>query len=240
MQARHLAVECSAVSVLEFVSKLVSSLVWPATAVTLALIFRDRVDSLLSRLSRLKGPAGVEIDFGRTVGNLREQVEEIENEIDAGAPAAAEGASENGNRPASRTKPVEQTAIAQAHSALAQAERTAELAPRGAVLEAWLVVEFAIERTLVRLYGDPTPLRRPVDAIRRLVRSEKLDPRLCQVLVEMRRLRNEAVHAADPIQVTPSSARQYVKLAREVIETLATITPTTPPATAASQESLAD
>jgi len=85
-----------------------------------------------------------------------------------------------------------------------------EVSPRAAVLEAWIIVERA---TSVFCEAKGLPANLSHQGLFRLSKEKDLDIEAFQTAYqELRLLRNKAVHATDS-DITPTTAKQYVKTA---------------------------
>jgi hypothetical protein len=167
---------------LTFVSKVIEALAWPATIAACLFIIRKELPAIARSLRRIKYK-DVELEFGETAIAVAVEVKEA-------VPPTQPGTSLAG------------------HSKLevqARLETIAEVAPRAAILEAWLQVEAAAvgvirKRNLGPVTSSPGPLR----LFENLRKGEVLNVRQLAVFEELRMLRNEAVHGPD---------RQFTKLA---------------------------
>jgi len=89
-------------------------------------------------------------------------------------------------------------------------EDLSEVSPRAAVLEAWIIVEKA---TSVFCEVNGLPSNVSYQGLFRLAKEKGLDIEAFQTAYqELRLLRNKAVHATDS-DITPATAKQYVKTA---------------------------
>ncbi len=89
-------------------------------------------------------------------------------------------------------------------------EELAEVSPRAAVLEAWITVEKAISAFSE---ANKLPSKVSYQDLFRIAKEKNLDIEAFQTAYqELRLLRNKAVHATD-YDITPASAKQYVKTA---------------------------
>ena len=177
---------------LSFVAALVKALAWPLTVLGIFLVLRRPLLALVPLLARLKFK-DLELDFGRRL-----------------AEASAEAASLPGARASA--------SAAEPDDALL---RLAPIAPRAAILEAWLRLESAALRA-ARRQGTPEPvtqLRAPVHLIEALEELGVIDARQAAVFHELRSLRNSAAHALN-FEPSPDAARDYVRLAARLEQAL--------------------
>jgi len=184
---------------LSFVAAMTAALAWPLTLVAIFLALRRPLRDLIPLLARLKYK-DLELDFGRRLAEASAEV--------AALPALrAPGALPAGDDPL---------------IGLAAA------APRAAILEAWLRVE-AAALAAARRRGTAEPvssLRAPVRLIEALEELGVIDARQAAVFHELRSLRNSAAHALG-FEPTPEAARDYVRLAARLEQSLAESAPAT-------------
>jgi len=177
---------------LSFIAAMVAALAWPLTVLGIFAVLRRPLLDLMPLLARLKYK-DLELDFGRRL-----------------AEASAEAAA----LPAPRSRP----ALPADDDALIALAGTA---PRAAILEAWLRVE-AAALAAARRRGTPEPvssLRAPTRLIEALEELRVIDARQAAVFHELRSLRNSAAHALG-FEPTPEAARDYVRLAARLAQSL--------------------
>lgn len=170
---------------LTFFAEILKALGWPAAAVTVVLLLRTEIKTLLSLVKKLKaGP--VEAEFDR-------EVRELKSSAESQLPLVAVGAS---------ASPQRQKLL-----------QLAEINPRSAIIEAWQSIEFSARRLLEHLEPNLTvrELQSPVLLLRALNRREVLTRDEVAIYNDLRALRNQAVHAGD---FAPSyeSALNYIDL----------------------------
>ena len=168
-------------STLEFVAKVIDSLVWPALVAWLVYGFRSPIGTLIRRLSSLKYK-GLEAEFEK-------RLDEIVSAPDLASAQIAD-------------TPDQQQTISLIE--------IAEIAPRAAVLEAWIQIEKA-----TREYLDSIGIERRMSyqGLRRLPDKHKAPLKaLLPGYQELRLLRNKAAHAQDS-DINADSAKSYVEIA---------------------------
>lgn len=175
---------------LTFIAKIVETIAWPSVVVGVLFILRKELPSIVRALRKLRFK-DVEIEFGEAAVALAAETKRV-------VPAS---------------KPDVKVMGELEESTSARLETIAELSPRAAILEAWLHVEAAAadlirKQGAVSLTSAPGPLR-----IREgLRRAEVLTPPQEAAFEILRRLRNEAVHAADA-EFTPIAVSSYIQSA---------------------------
>jgi hypothetical protein len=178
------------VDVLTFISEIIKALAWPATVITLLILVRKELPAIAKSLRRLKFK-GVELEFG-----------------DAAKAIATEA------KDALPKTPTEGRLFGQPKEEMAnKITAIAEIAPRAAILEAWLQVE-AAAADLVRKrdIAKISPTSGPMRLRNMLVRIDALNPKQIAIYENLRRLRNQAVHVPEA-QFTPESVKDYIDTA---------------------------
>ena len=175
---------------LTFVSEIVKALAWPATVITLLILVRKELPTIAKSLRRLKFK-GVELEFG-------DAAKAIATEAKDAIPQTQTEVKLFGQPKEEMARKI--TAIA-------------EIAPRAAILEAWLQVEAAAadlvqKRGVARISSTAGPMRlRDM-----LVSIDALNPKQIAVYENLRRLRNQAVHVPEA-QFTTASVKDYIDAA---------------------------
>lgn len=152
---------------LQFLSSIVESLAWPAAVVWLAFLLRAPLAKLIPRVRGVK--------YGDLHVDIAEQIEAAKEQVDAKNETPA---GESAEPPLS-------------FKSLALAD------PRAAVLSAWLPVEIELNKLATKNGVD---LRLGMPAIRQLQKLQDigvLDKFMVQTLVNLRRIRNTAVHVTE-------------------------------------------
>jgi hypothetical protein len=178
------------VNLLEFIAQLVESLAWPIAVVILILVFRHRVGDLLrslhARMSDLKeinGPGGFSAKFAEEVGKVNEDIKE-ELPPPAHRPAIGDGASASAE-PSQHADRWDYDRM----------RRLAVVSPRGATLEAFLVLESTIFEAAQSWGVDSRSYNQR--SARQALRALELPPQLARPIQRLIDLRNEAVHARE-------------------------------------------
>lgn len=175
---------------LTFITKLVDALAWPGVVVGVLLFLRKELPSIVRSLRKLKFK-DVELEFGEAAVALAAETKRVVPQANADFILLGQPESQ----------------------VIARLESIAELSPRAAILEAWLLVEAAAadlirKRSPTTFRSNPGPLR-----IREgLRRAEVLTPPQESAFEHLRRLRNEAVHAPDA-EFTAAAVDGYIESA---------------------------
>lgn len=178
---------------LTFISKLVDSLAWPASLVVVLYILRNDLPTIAKHIKKLKYK-DIEMEFG-------ESIRVVEKEAKEAIPDVPENITISGKSP---------------NQILDQLNSIAELAPRSAILEAWLQVEAAAvdivkKKGISSFKSQPGPMR-----LRDyLIKGKLLDSRQTAIFEQLRQLRNEAVHVADA-EFTPDAVSNYINSALKI------------------------
>jgi hypothetical protein len=170
---------------MENIVELVKALAWPVASVWLGYIFRSEISKLLSRMSHFKYK-DVEAEFEKVL---------------------AEAEAEAARIPVAKSPPP----LFEAMNKLEQFRRIAEVSPRAAIMEAWVLVELAAtESGLVA--GSVIPRTSPRMIIDFLMKSGKLPESSLPLINRLRQLRNQAAHLPD-FALTQDEAERYLELA---------------------------
>lgn len=174
------------------VADLVSALAWPLAFVWFVQKYGNDVKELILRLSKVK--------FGNA-----------EAEFTLGLKAAEELANEAPLIEASKDLPEEGIEFSKRMS---QLERIADVSPRAAIMESWLLIEEAAGKAGF-FQGASIPRINHSLFIEWLVREGKIDKSTAILVDRMRKLRNEASHMRD-FELTKDEAERYLKIAVQI------------------------
>lgn len=180
---------------LQFISGLVSSIAWPAVALTSLFMFRTELTKIIQRLAHLKYK-DLELDFDK----VKQQAEGLHLEIT--------------QEPAMIESPVFTSLEEQIMDAV-------ERAPSAAVLLAWSGLETAIAAAVARLAISPDSpsYRSPMHNIEMLSRNGRLSKKHESLLHEMRILRNKVAHEQDSmLSISQDQALNYASTAIDLIK----------------------
>ena len=191
---------------LQFISAIVSSVAWPATLIVLVWMLREPLRRVLLTITSLKYK-DLEVDFGRELKELEEKAKVI------------------------NITPINRTALPspakdEPSQILADAERLAADFPGPAVALAWSAVESTLMQAVMRLAISPDyPSDNSAYKNTKLLAGQGLlDTQTLEVFERLRNLRNIAVHGGGGVQISFDEAREYVAIARGVVEKLTALT----------------
>lgn len=168
---------------------LVSALAWPLAFVWFVQKYGNDVKELILRLSKVK------------IGNA-------EAEFTIGLKVAEELAIETPLAETSKDLPEEGIEFSKR---MTQLERIADVSPRAAIMESWLLIEEAAGKAGF-VQGASAPRINHSLFIEWLVREGKIDKSTATLVNKMRKLRNEAAHLRD-FELTKDEAERYLKIA---------------------------
>ncbi len=173
---------------LTFIAKIIEAAAWPGAFLAVLLVIRKELPSIARSLRKLKFK-DMELEFG-------EAAKAVATEAKDAVPASKPGVQLSG-------KPKDEMT--------SKLELIAEIAPRAAILEAWLQVEAAAadvvrKRSPMGISSMPGPMRLRDG----LQKAGLLNTRQFAVFEDLRCLRNEAVHVSDA-QFTKSSVASYIE-----------------------------
>jgi hypothetical protein len=179
---------------MELLVTLLVGIAWPVATLWLAYMFRGELRALLARISRLK-------------------YKDLEANFEKGLAEAEAKAIEIG-----RTAPPLALPRPEISSRLEQLRRIADLSPRAAILEAWILVEDAAGRSGYA-QGAAAPRVNVPLFVENLVRERKLPEGSITLVDQMRRLRNQAAHLGD-FELSQEDADRYLQLASQISESI--------------------
>lgn len=172
---------------LAFITRLVDSLAWPSAVVISIAMLRPDISGLMRRVRKIKHKES-EVDLAEGVETAKEEASYIP---DFDSPPEESGSD--------------------------RLQRLAEHSPRGAILDAWIGVEEAMEE-----YARRHGLEAARTNAQRIEQIEMLDldglhlgKGITEMLRRLGQLRNNAVHTTD-MDITEGVARDYVSLAERV------------------------
>lgn len=176
---------------MELLVAFLTGIAWPVAVVWIAYLFKGELRSLMHRMSQLKYK-NVEAKF--EIG-----LAEAEAKVTAIGPSS----------PPAFPHP-------EITSKLELLRRIADVSPRAAILEAWVLVEDAAGKSGF-VQGAAIPRVNPHLFVEELVSQGKLPKGSDTLLDQMRRLRNQAAHLPD-FSLNQDEADRYLQLAARMSE----------------------
>lgn len=176
---------------MELIVTLLTGIAWPVAVIWISYLFKGEFRSLLHRMSQFKYK-DVEATFEKGL-------------VEAEAKISSIG-------PLSPSLPLRPEVM----SKLESLRRIADVSPRAAILEAWVLVEDAAGRSGF-IQGAAIPRVNPRLFVEELVRLEKLPKGSNSLLDQMRKLRNQAAHLPD-FSLNQDEADRYLQLAARMSE----------------------
>ena len=184
----------------QLIISLVDSLAWPVAVVVLVLIFRVPLQNSLRGLTRIR--------YGSMEMNFEKEIQKL------GDRAQAAGYDIQATRSLHDPDSLDSTQIVN------NAKRLAWEFPGPAVGLAWTAVEHESSQAVGRLDNLPA-YKLPVNGINLLNHRGYLDADTYGFLIQMRRLRNSAVHASrDAKKITDEDAWNFISLTEAIIQKL--------------------
>ncbi|HFD32537.1 MAG TPA: hypothetical protein ENJ28_07550 [Gammaproteobacteria bacterium] len=172
---------------LTFFSSIVNSLAWPVTVVVIIWLLKDNISRIFPFIQKFKYK-DFEIEFSRSIRELSEKSE-----------SAIEHPPENLEYLVSPSKD--------------KLYLLAEVSPRSAILEAWLLVEMAAVE-VIKKQGLISKHRMmgPLKIGQYLRKAQVLNEEQLEIYNKLRHLRNQAVHVADT-SFNLDEVKEYIDLA---------------------------
>ncbi len=184
-------------SVLEFISSVLSALAWPIAVISVVIVLRRPLRHLLSRLETFKGP-GVEATFQRQVEEAREEAALAV----AGLPSVQKGDESQQER-------LEYVDLLQ----------LADVSPRAAILETWLMIESALTEAAMDVDISPQARGSTIGLMEALKRQGVIGPEVESAVRRLRNLRNVVVHTQH-LDISKDSVVDYVWSANYIVRSL--------------------
>lgn len=176
-------------SILEFISSIVSSSVWPLTLLTILFILKAPITQLVQSIRSISY-RDVRVDVG-------EQLRLIEQSTSANMQSVL----------------IQSEEAEESHPAPLQIEHIARTSPRAAVLYVWSIVEKETEDLLHAI--SKSTHTNEAQKIESLKKHHVLDAHLLKLFLELKKL-YEHVAAESYVKVTPSEALKYCELCERI------------------------
>jgi hypothetical protein len=173
--------------------QLLTGLAWPIVAIWVAYLFKPELRNLIGRVSRFKFK---ELEFELDLTKAEKSIAMIEKAVKL------------------VPKP---DAVSEAR--LDQLRELAEVSPRAAILEAWIMIEEAAAKSGF-VAGARTPRVNVMSFVSWLIRDGKLPPESESLVESLRMLRNQAAHYFDQpfpaFELQRQDADRYLALASKL------------------------
>jgi hypothetical protein len=194
---------------LTFTTAMTKALVWPAVVMFAVLLFRGQATMLLTRLGKRKVTAkggGVEV----TISEELDKVEDVQGPVLTSSPVGIVATGTG------QIMALEGHTVAQS-SATGDLTAVPPLPPAYIISQAWLRVIDALKSAQAsRLSKSGGPPITGASALRFAQDEGILSPEDAEVLYELRRIRNDAVHNAEA-DVSLTDALRYRDLANRIV-----------------------
>ena len=167
----------------EFISKLIDSLAWPFTVLLGLFFLRKPIRIIISSLKMFK--------YGEIEIKFSEGIRQLEKKVNSKIPSG-----ENTQKISLlRDKVFE----------------IIKISPKYAIIEVWNEIEVEIMRILTakKIKIDPSIKKKPIKLAEKLFKENIIDKTQRDIIVEMRKLRNEAAHY-EKAEITGEIALRYL------------------------------
>jgi hypothetical protein len=175
---------------MELLVTLIVGIAWPVASVWIAYLFRGELKALVARISQLKYKE-VEAKFEKGLAEAETEVKKVERETPPAFPQP------------------------ERLSQLDQLRRIAEVSPRAAIMEAWVLIETAAAGGFTS--GVTIPRVNPRLLTEHLARTGKIPEESIALMDKLRQLRNQAAHLPD-FALSQDEAERYLELAVKISE----------------------
>lgn len=179
---------------MELLVTLLVGIAWPVALIWIAYLFKGELRALLGRVSQLKYK-DIEANFENGLADAEAKAIAIE-----------------------RTNPPRALPRPEISSKLEQLRRIADVSPRAAIMEAWVLIEDAAGKSGY-VQGAAVPRVNAHLFVDHLVCDGKLPADSIALLEQMRRLRNQAAHLSD-FALSQEEADRYLQLASKISESI--------------------
>ncbi|MGA2206509.1 MAG: hypothetical protein ABSG10_07235 [Terracidiphilus sp.] len=176
--------------IIKMVVQLVTGLAWPVVVLLVAFMFKRELRLLLSRISHFKYR---DLEFKLALAEAEKKADVIE-----------------------QTARFSYRSSSDIDSKLEQLRRIADVSPRAAIMEAWILVEDAAAQSGF-IQGADTPRINAPSFVLWLVRDGKLPAGSDELVTRLRNLRDQAaahkMAQTPPFELTREDADRYLQLA---------------------------
>jgi uncharacterized protein YutE (UPF0331/DUF86 family) len=170
---------------MDYIVEIIKAIAWPVAIVWVGYVFRAEVRQLLGRVSSLKYK-DMEASFDKQLAKAESEYQSISIEKKSSDDL----------------------------SQIEQLLRIAEVSPRAAIVEAWTLIEMAASKQGLKA-GVALQRTSPKMIVDYLQSSGELPPNSIEIIEQLRKLRNQAVHMPD-FAISQSEAERYLELAAKI------------------------
>ena len=170
--------------------KLIVGIAWPVAVVWVAYLFKGELRSLMHRISQIKYK-DAEANFASDLAQAETKALSIP-QVPANAPQS------------------------EISSKLDSLRRIADVSPRAAIMEAWVLVEDSAAKS-GHVQGTAVPRVNARSFVEDLISRGKLPAESGPLIDQMRKLRNQATHLPDFV-ISHDEADRYLQLAAKISE----------------------
>ncbi len=183
--------------ILTFISKILDSVAWPTAIVFIVILLRDKIGIVLTEYQNLK------VKYKDIEVNLNKTMESVERKVEIAA---------------------KEENISLEIIESPKLMKLAKYSPRAAILESWIEFEELLYSLLEKVgYSKERPggvrgkiIRRPLKEVEDILKDKgALNDRLASLILEIKHVRNSAVHATDS-DFTFHSVERFVQSVNEI------------------------
>ena len=174
----------------------VTSCAWPISILILALLLRRPIMKVIPSITKLKA-GNFEFEFSRRIEELEQEAERVE------------------------LPDIDEFDFSIFGKQASSIFRLADINPRSAILESWLMVETAISEVAIQ-YGfdeQSNVYRSTTYLLKKLTDEDVLSKDIRNIVNRLRHLRNQAVHEID-FDISSDQIYDYINLSLRVVRLL--------------------
>ncbi len=176
-------------NILNFILELIKTIAWPITILIIVILLKKPIAELIPFFKRLKYK-DLELEFERELVEIRQDIEETKKE-------RPERIKEGDEELSSYLK------------------YTAEVSPRGALIDAWLGLEMSALSSARMCDLIPKDITPPFhNVISALKKARIIGEKDLEIIGKLRGLRNKAVHNPD-LRLTQKEVEEFIELTRD-------------------------
>jgi hypothetical protein len=190
-------------------------LVWPSVTLSLGIIFRRQLGSLIRRIESARTPIG-DATFRSQTEAIAGEVTEAEKDLSSEIEESNQGRVPDGETSDIPHAPSGLPPIDQRLAEFDNLVVVARLNPISAVMAAWREVETTLRQILSPTLGPRATVH---ETLKEATRRELLPPELVRSAEDLRSLRDNVAHSTET-KIAARDAVSYVDVARRVAEAL--------------------